>query len=151
MEIREKLIALRENAQLSQMELADRVGVSRQTISRWESGTAVPATDNLKVLAEFYDISVDWLCSDSSTWPLPEAESSTTTQSVPSKAAGQIVSKSRVTAKKWAVILICAFLIAVAIFFCIAKSRNTGEGTPISALPSEDVTGDPESSFDFEW
>lgn len=48
MTLREKLIVLRDRAGLSQMELADRLGVSRQAVSRWESGDTTPTMDKLK-------------------------------------------------------------------------------------------------------
>lgn len=146
MEIREKLIALRENAQLSQMELADRVGVSRQTISRWESGTAVPATDNLKVLAEFYDISVDWLCSDSSTWPLPEAESSTATQPEPPHIRSH---KARIVLFICAACLLLCVAIALALWALSARRANNTE-VPIEDLVGEEVYISPESRFSLE-
>lgn len=38
--------------------------MSRQAISRWEVGTAVPSTDNLKILGELYGVSVDYLLND---------------------------------------------------------------------------------------
>lgn len=48
MKLEEKLISLRKEKGLSQMKLAEMMNVSRQAISRWEVGTAVPSTDNLK-------------------------------------------------------------------------------------------------------
>lgn len=46
------------------MELAEKLNVSRQAISRWEVGSAVPTTDNLKVLSELYGVSIDYLLND---------------------------------------------------------------------------------------
>ena len=73
MTLREKLIVLRDRAGLSQMELADRLGVSRQAVSRWESGDTTPSVDKLKSLAKIYGVSLDWLCSDAADRELPEA------------------------------------------------------------------------------
>ena len=42
MKLSEKIIRLRKGRGLSQEELAERLGVSRQAVSRWESGTALP-------------------------------------------------------------------------------------------------------------
>ena len=64
MTLREKLIVLRDKAGISQMSLAHQLGVSRQAVSRWESGDATPSIDKLKALAKIYDVSLDWLCSD---------------------------------------------------------------------------------------
>ena len=64
MTLREKLIVSRNKAGLSQMELAERLGVSRQAVSRWESGDTTPTMDKLKALAKLYGVSLDWLCSD---------------------------------------------------------------------------------------
>lgn len=49
---------------LTQADLSEILHVSRQTVSRWEVGAAVPTTDNLRVLSELYGVSVDYLFSD---------------------------------------------------------------------------------------
>lgn len=64
MSLAEKLVALRKQKGLTQMELAEKLNVSRQAISRWEVGSAVPSTDNLKTLGDLYGVSVDYLLSD---------------------------------------------------------------------------------------
>lgn len=47
MELKEKLVALRKEKGLTQSAVAEKLDVSRQAISRWESGIALPSTDNL--------------------------------------------------------------------------------------------------------
>lgn len=64
MTLRDKLIVLRDKAGISQMTLAEQLGVSRQAISRWESGDAVPTMDKLKSLSKIYNVSLDWLCNE---------------------------------------------------------------------------------------
>ena len=66
MQLPEKLTYLRKQKGLTQSNLAEALNVSRQAISRWEVGTAVPSTDNLKVLSDLYDVSIDYLlnCND---------------------------------------------------------------------------------------
>ena len=67
----EKLYLLRRKAGLSQEELAEKLDVSRQAVSKWESGTARPDVDRLQSLAGFYGVTVDALLSDD---PLPGPE-----------------------------------------------------------------------------
>lgn len=64
MALTEKLARLRKEHGLSQLDLAESLSVSRQAISKWEVGTAVPTTDNLRVLSELYGVSIDYLLSD---------------------------------------------------------------------------------------
>lgn len=59
MSLAKKLVSLRKKKGLTQMDLAERLNVSRQAVSRWEVGAAVPSTDNLKILSELYGVSVD--------------------------------------------------------------------------------------------
>lgn len=59
-----KLVSLRKQKGLTQMELAEKLNVSRQAISRWEVGAAVPSTDNLKVLGDLYEVPVDYFLND---------------------------------------------------------------------------------------
>lgn len=59
MNLSEKLYECRKNKGWSQEELADKLDVSRQTISKWESGKAVPELDKLIKLSELYNVKVD--------------------------------------------------------------------------------------------
>ena len=52
MKLSEKIIRLRKGRGLSQEELAERLGVSRQAVSRWESGTALPDAGNLRLVVD---------------------------------------------------------------------------------------------------
>lgn len=64
MTIAEKLVRLRKEKGLSQLQLAEEINVSRQAISRWEVGLAVPSREKLKALSELYHVSMDYLLSD---------------------------------------------------------------------------------------
>ena len=61
MKLSDKIVRLRKSNGMSQEELADKLGVSRQAISRWEMGTSDPSTSNLFALAKLYGISVEEL------------------------------------------------------------------------------------------
>lgn len=54
-----RLAELRKQHLLSQEELAEKLGVSRQAVSKWERGESSPDTDNLIVLAEIYGMTID--------------------------------------------------------------------------------------------
>jgi transcriptional regulator with XRE-family HTH domain len=64
MTLGEKLKAARKKAGLSQDELAQKVCVSRQAITKWENNKGVPDIANLKALATLFDVSIDYLLSD---------------------------------------------------------------------------------------
>lgn len=61
LEIANRLVEYRKKAGLSQEELADKLGISRQAVSKWERVEASPDTDNLIALANLYGISLDEL------------------------------------------------------------------------------------------
>lgn len=58
-EIADRLVALRREYGYSQEELAARLGVSRQAVSKWERAESSPDTDNLIALARLYGVSLD--------------------------------------------------------------------------------------------
>lgn len=64
MTINEKISLLRRDADLSQEDLAEKLNVSRQTVSSWESGKAVPAADKILALSELFNVSTDFLLRD---------------------------------------------------------------------------------------
>ena len=55
----ENLVALRKVHAMSQEELAERIGVSRQTLSKYETGESLPDIEKCKVLADVFGITVD--------------------------------------------------------------------------------------------
>lgn len=61
MELSEKIKELRKARGLSQEEMAERLHVSRQTISKWEKGLSAPNADYLILLADLFEISVSEL------------------------------------------------------------------------------------------
>ena len=59
----EKIARLRKGNGLSQEQLAEMLGISRQTVSKWENGTSDPSTSNLLALAKLYDVSAEEILS----------------------------------------------------------------------------------------
>lgn len=56
---RENLIQLRKINHMSQEELAEKVNVSRQTLSKWETGESLPDIEKSKLLAEIFGVTLD--------------------------------------------------------------------------------------------
>ena len=61
MDTKDVLYELRTKRGLSQDELAEKVFVTRQAVSRWENGETVPNTETLKLLSQFYNVSINTL------------------------------------------------------------------------------------------
>ena len=64
MTLGEKITGLRKKRGLSQEELAITLGVSRQAVSKWETEEAKPDTDKIVALAEYFEVTTDWLLRD---------------------------------------------------------------------------------------
>lgn len=60
----EKLFNLRKSKNFSQEELAEKLGVTRQAISRWENGETMPDSPNLIEICDLFDVSADYLLRD---------------------------------------------------------------------------------------
>ena len=61
MSIAERLQELRRKAGYSQEQVAEKLGISRQAISKWESGQGNPEIDNVVKLTEIYNVSADYI------------------------------------------------------------------------------------------
>lgn len=69
MKLDEKLVSLRKENGLTQLKVAEELDISRQAISRWESGVAMPSTENLRRLSELYSVPLDYLINENSEQP----------------------------------------------------------------------------------
>ena len=66
METKDIIYELRTKKGLSQEELAEKVFVTRQAVSRWETGETIPNIDTLKLLSKLFDVSINTLRENSS-------------------------------------------------------------------------------------
>lgn len=71
-EIANRLVNLRKSNNLSQEALAEKLGISRQAVSKWERAEASPDTDNLIMLARLYGVSLDELLKTEDEIPMPD-------------------------------------------------------------------------------
>ncbi|SEL08794.1 DNA-binding transcriptional regulator, XRE-family HTH domain [Ruminococcus sp. YRD2003] len=71
MEFNNKLYELRKQKGFSQEELANRLNVSRQTVSKWEVGDSTPDMEKLVAMSDLFGISLDELVLDKSPEPAP--------------------------------------------------------------------------------
>lgn len=73
MKLSEKILTLRKKMGLSQEELAERLNVSRQAVSRWEVGSALPDASNVLQLSKLFGVTADYLLNDEyeSDWDVP--------------------------------------------------------------------------------
>lgn len=149
----EKLTQARKAAGLTQADVAARLDVSRQAVSRWEGGQSKPSTERLLELARIYDVSLDWLCSDASDAGAlvqeknlderdPVCNSELPTEDKPKKR------------KKWAII-IGVIIVGVLLSAYVVLSKKAGSflstAKQINDLEEENVNNAPESGFEFDW
>lgn len=69
-----KLAQARRKNNLTQEQLAEQLGVTRQAVSRWESDTAYPETDKIVRMSRLLGVSCDWLLQDGGEAPAPSGE-----------------------------------------------------------------------------
>lgn len=117
--IGEKIYDLRKRKGLSQEELGEAVGVSRQTISKWEMGKTIPDTENIVVLSRFFGVDVSYFV------PKPQCEheiaATVAETAVPDNDETDIKKdKKRRRKIKTAKILLVLFCIVAAIFAGLA-------------------------------
>ena len=65
MELKDKLQLLRKQNGYSQEQLADKLGIARQTLSKWENGQAIPELNGLILLSDLYGVTIDRMVKDS--------------------------------------------------------------------------------------
>lgn len=70
----EKIAALRREHKLSQEALGEKLGLSRQAVSKWEADQAVPTMDNLMELSRLFGVPVDTLLRPDAPFPAAPAE-----------------------------------------------------------------------------
>lgn len=131
MSLAKKLVSLRKQKGLTQMDLAERLNVSRQAISRWEVGAAVPSTDNLKILSELYGVSVDDILKGESVF-VPQNSDTADAPPDPLKDAQQN--------RKGKGIIVCILILLTLAVIIMVGAKQLREREENTYLPVEDMT-----------
>lgn len=149
MSFAKKMIELRKQQNLSQQDLADRLGVSRQAISRWETGAVQPLADSVKSLAQVFQVSTDYLLNDDldTPTPPPTAQPAPTPQEEPTPTRKH---------RKW--LLALAALAAAAVLVLVTAAGTAyylqwKERQPVSMYDvlSEKDDGQSDGTFTVSW
>ncbi len=111
---------------MSQDELAEKLGVSRQSISFWENGQTQPTLENVIALAKIFNISSDALLSQSSASAGADAE----------KAPNKNIPDGHHGKKKvlWLIIAIAAVIIIGIVLFVVFYNSSTASGNPAATV-----------------
>lgn len=147
MTLGEKLVFLRKELGLSQLEAAEKLNVSRQAISRWEVGAAMPSVDNLKYLSELYGVPVDVLLDDGQDLPAWRAGQQRREQEPPEAppepectAEPEHAAEPRLRGKRWVAAITAAALvvgIAVGVFVGLGIAAYWTWGSSRSPIREE--------------
>ena len=150
MELSERLVRLRKQKGLSQFDVAETLHVSRQAISKWESGNSVPSTDNLKLLSNLYDVSVDVLLNGEEDQPsheLPSAVEKTPSSNKQVHSAER-TSRKATTIFRFVLVLAVAVAIVVTIYLVHESQITSVQEMEIEA---QEEPSPPDTAFDIEW
>lgn len=146
MKVDKKILTLREEKGLSQLDLARELDVSRQAISRWENGMAKPTMENLIALGKLFGVSAADLLNEDSGLPSQEAADPQTVQPEPHcPAEGQEGSRPRRPRRivLFAILAACALILGIYVFSRAARIGDAGEANSdvlhLDELESVDV------------
>ena len=125
MEFNNKLYELRKKKGLSQEELANRLNVSRQTISKWEVGDSTPDMEKLAAISELFQVSLDELVLDKVPEKAPEKPAKSELYSdIKEKVLTEGIRKKAKKGLKIAAIVLGALVIADIVSFIVFAALN---------------------------
>ncbi len=139
-ELSKKLVKLRKAKGISQLKLAELMAVSRQAVSKWESGEAVPSIENLKCISALFQVSLDYLLHDDENEYAPEEFGGANTHTPEAKA--------NVWNDKIPLLLLILTVLLLGI--CFAKKQSNVLKN-VSELDEVIVNTEEMDGFDLEW
>ena len=152
MTLGEKLMQARKAAGLTQADIAAKLHVSRQAVSRWESGQSKPSTEKLLALGVLYGVSIDQLLNaGNSEEPTVEA----TPNLLEVEPIKPVIPEKRCPRAwlKYAAAALCGIIVTLFAVWIFSKSCLIGKRRPksIDDLQTKDISSEPVSYFDFTW
>lgn len=152
MKLHEKLAALRKRAGLSQMELAERMETTRQAVSKWETGTALPSTENLRSLCWHYHVTMDFMVDEGR--DLTELDSAPMQEPARPQAKDKVPKQAETEEEKpkkkqmWVLVAVIVVALAVGIGVIMGQKEKA---IPLEEFPVESLDPDSEIILPFTW
>lgn len=140
MEIGKKIMELRKKNNLSQEELAEKVGVARQTISKWELGETSPDIKQSKILSKIFNVSLDELVDNDIKNILIEKASNT------EKLAELTLKVIKISSIIFAIII----LVVILLFIIFRVSRKSMNELADKTISIKCILHDKEYSYSFD-
>ena len=122
MTIADRIQSLRKAKGMSQEELADAAGVSRQAVSKWESEQSIPDIDKIVILSEIFDVTTDYILKGIE--PVETNDHKTMADVIDQKVLTQKNSKRAKTILKWVLIGLGAIMLVDVISMLIYFIAN---------------------------
>lgn len=146
MTLEKKLARLRKREGLSQAEVSEELDVSRQAVTKWETGTSRPSIENLQSLSRLYNVPLEYLLDES------EDELPAPAPAAPAAERGpeQKVQKKE---KQWIRRLMISMVILALVISCIFlyANRQKEPETGLRELQGEDTVPSEGPEFNLNW
>lgn len=125
MHISERLQELRKENKYSQEQLAEKLGVTRQAISKWESAQGNPDINNIIKLSEIYNVSTDYLLKGEKTMPEPIKTICETNSENSIEKSNIKYSADTILKKTFTILLLFAGISTIAVLFILTLAFGT--------------------------
>lgn len=155
MDVAERLAALRKRAGLSQGDVAERLNVSRQAVSRWETGFTVPSTDNLSRLGRLYGVTLDEVLSYSAALPPEKPQEEAPAQQPKAEAPAPTPPPAAASAPAHARAIIVALsilclLLAIGVGVLLHQKHSENRELTFDEIESENIEDADIDEFQFD-
>lgn len=156
MDLREKLVMLRKKNGLSQLELAAKLNVSRQAISKWEVGAAIPSTENLRAISVLFDIPIDYLltncCSEEDIVALNKKDVVKLTQDGDPQAESLPKQVKKINWKYMTISIVVLLLFLVMIFFVVYQKVSVNDSNLfVDEMQTDNWSISNSENFSIKW
>ena len=144
MTLEKKLACLRKREGLSQAEVSEELDVSRQAVTKWETGTSRPSIENLQSLSRLYNVPLEYLLDESGDeLPAPAAPAA-------ERGPEQKTQKKEKQWMRW--LVIGAVVLALLVCFLFWYGRGQKEnGLDLHSIQGEESTLLEEPDFNLNW
>lgn len=139
MRLSEKIMDLRKRSGWSQEELAERLGISRQSVSKWETGESIPDIDKIIRMSELWNVSTDYLLKDDDSGD-QEQKTRQSRRQVSREEAEDFLALSREAAPRIATgVLLCILSPVCLMLLAVLSEKNPVFGNAL--IPENVVAG----------